>query len=177
MNTRISIIHVTGALIIVPFLVSLALVATGKSVFLRIKSSSMHPNFCEGDIALVKVRKSPRSSPALSVGQVIVFTGPKNNILIKRIAGTPSDRIEYSSHSVLRNGQVPYTNQVCTEAREHVEPRGLVVPVRSVFAVGDNWNESEDSRQFGSIPETSIIGKVVMRIPLNIGSCSCGSRR
>ena len=77
---------------------------------------------------------------------------------IKRVIGRPGDRLEFVDGTVLRNGEVldePYLK----EPAEYSSMEPLIVPVGHVFVMGDNRNDSRDSRQIGSVPLSHVIGK------------------
>ena len=85
---------------------------------------------------------------------------------IKRIIAIEGDTIKVNEEGVFVNGKLldePYVNPnfepnysgVSDELKE-----GVVVPKDCVFVMGDNRNQSRDSRRDGFVPEDSIIGKV-----------------
>lgn len=84
-------------------------------------------------------------------------------VLIKRVIGLPGNRIEGRNGHVYINGELlvePYL------------PKGTVtstfgpitVPPGHVFVMGDNRGDSLDSRVFGPIPESSIIGRAIWKV-------------
>jgi signal peptidase I len=94
---------------------------------------------------------------------VVVFPYPNNPEIdyIKRVIGLPGDRVSIYDGSVYVNGssiaepyllEPPYGNY-----SEHIVPEG------SVFVLGDNRNNSEDSRSWGFLGIEDIIGKAVFR--------------
>jgi signal peptidase I len=76
---------------------------------------------------------------------------------IKRVIGKPGDTIEIENNKVYRNGKAlvePYINE------DMVYPSGekVVVPAKYVYVMGDNRNNSKDSRVIGCVPYKNIIG-------------------
>jgi signal peptidase I len=157
--------------------VALVIQATSVQAF-YIPSSSMENTLHIDDRVMVN-KWSYRLHP-IHRGDVVVFTKPKqmafssDHNLIKRVIGLPGDRI------AIANGHV-YVNQHQL-VEPYVEPdrptqqgnlkclltAPCVVPAKDVFVMGDNRPASYDSRYFGPIPESSIVGRAFFRIwPLN----------
>jgi signal peptidase I len=127
--------------------------ATGR---FRIEGQSMEPNLHDGEYVLVDKVSYALHSPER--GDVIVLLRPNpEKDLIKRIIGLPGDTIEVRNGQVYINGTVinePYLNQ----------PTNSTTPARQVepgryFVMGDNRNNSSDSRSFGSIARSEIVGR------------------
>lgn len=79
---------------------------------------------------------------------------------VKRVIGKPGDVLEFKENKVIRNGEAldePYIK----ETMQFVSDKKWVVPKDSVFVMGDNRNNSRDSRDIGFIPLDHIIGKKV----------------
>ena len=92
-------------------------------------------------------------------GDVVVFRSPvKDEDLVKRVVGVAGDRIEIKDGGLYVNGvrQVePYLNE---QAIQGVFPE-TTVPSGSVFVMGDNRNNSLDSRMFGPVSRKAILGR------------------
>jgi signal peptidase I len=166
-------------LIVIVGAVAVALVINVTSVqAFWIPSSSMENTLHIDDRVMVN-KWSYRLHP-IHRGDIVVFTKPKNmafssdHNLIKRVIGLPGDRI------VFNDGHVYVNNKELDEP--YVEPdrptqqgtlkclpaAPCVVPPKDVFVMGDNRTESYDSRYFGPIPESTVVGRAFFRIwPLN----------
>jgi signal peptidase I len=97
--------------------------------------------------------------------QVIVFRPPiadADEDYIKRLVGMPGDRVEIQHGIVFINGQrlsEPYRSGL-PAIDDNYGP--VTVPPRNYFALGDNRNDSSDSRVWGFVPESNIIGTPVV---------------
>jgi signal peptidase I len=133
-----------------------------------IPSASMEPTLREGDRVLVN-----KLSDDLHHGDVIVFERPdepgevvpaEDQIadLIKRVIGLPGDVVEARDGVVYVNGErldEPYLAP--DTPTDHL--KRLEVPEGTVFVMGDNRTNSHDSRDFGPIDESSVIGRAFVR--------------
>lgn len=140
----------------------------------QVKQHSMERTFVEGDYVLVD-RLTGRWSP-YARGQVVVFQPPANltNLdepLIKRVIGIGGDTVEVRTDgSVAVNGVVLDERYLFRNDAGAVEPTVAsggqtrwVVPQGELFVMGDHRQVSEDSRVFGPIPVSSVIGRGVVR--------------
>ena len=96
-------------------------------------------------------------------GDVVVFDPPfpydaSGKQFVKRIIAVPGDTIENSSGIILVNGK-PFGNDFGSTSEISEVPKTLV-PEGYYYVLGDNRNSSNDSRNFGFVPRTSIIGRV-----------------
>jgi signal peptidase I len=85
--------------------------------------------------------------------------------LIKRVIGLPGERVVVKEGKVrVYNSQNP-TGFLPDETLEYKVP---VPTVNEVFVLGDNRSNSTDSRIFGTVPSSDIVGKLVIRVfPFN----------
>ena len=111
---------------------------------------------------------SRRSSPfALQHGQVVVFfktPARDQDALIKRVIGLPGDTVELRDGAVLINGVLlvePYVNGAQTFCGNYCQP--FTLGPDEYFLMGDNRVNSLDSRSFGPIPASQLVGRVVLR--------------
>lgn len=126
--------------------------ATGR---FRIEGQSMEPNLHDGEYVLIdKVSYTLRTPER---GDIVVFVRPGERDYIKRVIGLPGDTVEIRGGRVLVNGVAldePYLQQPTNSsyAARMVEPGHY-------FVMGDNRNNSSDSRSFGPISFNSIVGR------------------
>ena len=101
-------------------------------------------------------------------GDIITFKGRyEDKIFIKRVIGLPGDSINFKSGKVTINGE-PYTDYG-VGISEPIDPSiqfPYIVPDESVFVLGDNRENSADSRVMGAIPIYEITSKVFAKIAI-----------
>ncbi len=131
---------------------------------------SMEPHISSGEYVLENTLAFKLGSPHR--GDIVVFRHMSDapEIYIKRIIGLPGDRVRINSGVVFLNERVldePYLR--FRDARSFPE---ITVPTNSVYVLGDNRANSEDSRVFGAVSDSDLTGKALAGIwPLaNVGS-------
>ena len=125
-----------------------------------IPSGSMEPTLMVDDRILV-AKFVYRFEP-VHRGDVIVFRYPLNpqRDFVKRVIGLPGDRVQ------LKDGVVHLDGTVLSEKGYTIKPDfgnygPVTVPASQYFVLGDNRNNSEDSRFFGYVPRGNVIGKAI----------------
>jgi signal peptidase I len=125
-----------------------------------IPSGSMEPTLMVNDRILV-AKFLYRFEP-VARGDVIVFRYPLNpqRDFVKRVIGLPGNQAQ------LKEGVVYIDGQRISEKGYTIKPDygnygPVTVPRGDYFVLGDNRNNSEDSRFFGYVPRANIIGKAI----------------
>ena len=98
-------------------------------------------------------------------GDIVAFHYPRDPSLtfLKRVVALGGDRVEIRNDVLYLNGRprpesyVEHTRK--PGARDNMRP--LVVPAGEMFVLGDNRDDSEDSRYFGTVPLASVVGEPV----------------
>jgi signal peptidase I len=127
------------------------------SARIRVESISMQPTLHAGNFVLVNKIAYKLGAPER--GDVIVFRyppDPEQVPYIKRIIGLPGDHIHIYDGKVFVNDQLfvePYIASTTQQGGEWIVPDG------SLFVMGDNRNNSSDSRSWGMVPVGNVIGK------------------
>jgi signal peptidase I len=156
----------------------------------RIPSASMEPTLHVGQRVLVN-RLSHRLGSTPKVGDVVVFRPPADadagtcgdgasgagtprpcatpgpgrhdQVFIKRVVAVGGDTIAVRDGRAVRNGRVadePFIRS-CDGGSGCDFPEAIRVPDGYVFLMGDNRGGSDDSRYWGPIPVSRIIGKAI----------------
>jgi signal peptidase I len=132
-----------------------------------IPSGSMLPTLHEDDRVLVN--KLSYDLHDVHRGDLVVFERPEGEAagqirdLIKRVVGLPGERIEQRDGDVYIDGDLleePYLDE-STETT-NLDPQ--TIPQGHVFVMGDNRDDSMDSRIFHAIDEDLIVGRAFIRV-------------
>jgi signal peptidase I len=139
----------------------------------QVKQFSMQNTIEDGQYVLVD-RLTPRFDP-YHRGDIIVFTPPANaespnrEPFIKRVIGVAGDTVSIRDGKVLVNGIVldePYVFSVNGDPQATVpdsDPGPWTIAPGQLFVMGDHRARSSDSRVFGPIDVSSVIGRAWLR--------------
>ncbi|MBI2955022.1 MAG: signal peptidase I [Chloroflexi bacterium] len=145
-----------------------------------IEGPSMEPTLHKGQVLLVsrlgisgltrQVYATARSEePAASYGwvpprgDIVTFVHPTDSqkVLIKRVIGLPGEEVSIRRGTMLINGRAIDEPYVVNHDARYMAPQR--VPLDSVFVLGDNRPASNDSRFFGPVPRSHLLGVAVLR--------------
>jgi signal peptidase I len=157
-------------------------IAVGGAILIRtfvvqtfsVPSSSMFPTLQIGDRILVN--RIPGLAHSIQRGDVIVFhkvpadhdgQGPED--LVKRVIGLPGERISSVGDTVYIDGKPirePYLDLAAVSSQGACAEKSFGIPAQTIpagryFVMGDCRGISDDSRFWGTVPISSVIGKVV----------------
>jgi signal peptidase I len=141
----------TMLLIAIAFLVVNALIGR-----FRIEQVSMLPNLHEGEYVIVDKVSYLFRQPAR--GEIVVLKRASEADLIKRVIGLSGETIQISNGQVQINGQ-PIAEPYLKDPRINSDTPPQTIPDGRVFVMGDNRNNSSDSRGFGPIALEDIVGR------------------
>ena len=90
------------------------------------------------------------------------FSSDDEIFWVKRVIGRPNDVIKFENNKVFRNGEELKESYIKEEA--YYEDAEITVPDNCIFVMGDNRNNSTDSRIIGCIPLGNVIGTYWFKI-------------
>jgi signal peptidase I len=125
----------------------------------RVENISMQPTLYQGEFLLVNKLAYKLGSP--HIGDIIIFPypGDPQEKFIKRVIGLPGDVVKIQDGVVYINDQAliePYISQPPNYNGT------WTVPQNSLFVLGDNRNNSNDSHAWGFVPINTVIGKALV---------------
>lgn len=138
-------------------LVSSSLFLSGCVVPVRVEGTAMEPNFSAGDRLFMR-----SDLTKIGRGDVIYFKYPKDETktYLKRVIGLPGERVEIKNGLVLIDGQVidePYVDTKYDQSGTSFPER--TVPQNHYYVMGDNRDNSSDSRYWGTVDKRLLLGK------------------
>ena len=143
----------------------------------KVEGTSMLPRLHDGERIFVNklIYYDEYSwAPKVDRGDIVVFWFPDDpsKSYIKRVVGLPGDTIEMRDGTVNVNGS-PIDEQYL-DPRFNVSPKSqapVYVRPNYYFVMGDNRDNSSDSRSWGLVPKKYIYGKALLRYwPLSAAS-------
>ncbi len=150
-----------------------------------VQGASMEPNFKNGDYLVINELGYKKTEVGvagfhfftvemmkdLNRGDVVVFKYPRNpqQYFIKRVIGLPGERVKIETGKVMIFNKENPAGFVLDE-RTHL-PAGLstggmvdiVLTEDQYFVLGDNRQNSSDSRAWGPLPKDDVVGRVLIR--------------
>jgi len=143
----------------------------------KIPTGSMEDNLLVGDHILVnKFISGPTATPfedwllpvrALERQDVIVFRAPQepDKDFIKRTIGLPGENVVVEGGEIVIDGEAiddPHANHKASYGNFHDTREPIEVGENEYFVMGDNRENSRDSRYWGTVPITHIKGKAML---------------
>lgn len=133
-----------------------------------VKGASMEPNFYDHEYLIIDELTYRFRLPTR--GEVIVFRYPGNpkEYFLKRIVGLPEERIKVAEGKVtVYNAEYPegiaVDEKYLDKGLETVGEKNITLGKDEYFVLGDNRPNSYDSRRFGPIDRTAIVGRAWFR--------------
>jgi len=163
-------------------------------------SASMYPTIWTGDQVMAAKHAYLEKDPV--PGDIVIFKNPddRSQVFVKRVVAVAGDVVEMRADEIFINGNKLARDPAAAPSRSGAQAGGTYlseinrgasyqiylngrherlhdfpttkIPAHTCFVLGDNRDESLDSRSFGPIPITSIVGRVDYRYaPLaNVGN-------
>ena len=134
---------------------------------------SMEPTFYGQDRLVVSrvhyLLAEPQRTDIVVFNSLVPSEAENGVMLIKRVIGLPGETVELRDQQVYIDGDAlaePYIVEPCRISR--CSDRAWELGEGEYFVMGDNRNNSRDSRRFNAVPLYKIVGQVVFRyFPLN----------
>ena len=146
--------EIVETLLLTLFIFWIVNTATGRY---RVQGHSMLPTLHEGEYLIINKLSYFLDEPRRGDIIVLHFPRDRSREYIKRVIGLPGDEIEITESVVTVNGvplDEPYTNGAAA-----YRSATWTVPQDQYFVMGDNRNNSSDSRSWSFLPRDDIVGK------------------
>ncbi|MET0624163.1 MAG: signal peptidase I [Pyrinomonadaceae bacterium] len=146
-------------------LMIMALVLVFVAQPVKVEGTSMLPRLHDGERIFVN-KLIYYGLPAIERGDIVVFWFPNDpgKSYIKRVIGLPGETVQVRGGRIFVNGkelQEPYLEHALNVAASDDPP--VYVKPHYYFVMGDNRDNSSDSRSWGLVPEKYIYGKALFR--------------
>ncbi len=150
---------ILGAILLMPL--------TGQYEAYRLPSSSMENTLRAGESFYANIPFNP-SNIVVSQGDVVLLTSPfdSKTQFVKRVVALPGDTVVVIDKRLIVNGielvfpETAIKSNIILDNSPRDNLSRHIIPSNSFFVVGDNWDNSYDSRFFGPVPIENILGHV-----------------
>ena len=136
----------------------------------QISGFSMEPRIDSEEYILINALAYWHGTPAR--GDIIAFRHERSapSVYVKRVIGVPGDRVSIDRGVVSINGATiaePYVR-----FGDRRSEAAVTVPAMSYYVLGDNRANSDDSRVWGFVPSSDVIGRAIVAVwpPSHVGS-------
>lgn len=129
-----------------------------------VQGASMEPNFQDGNYLVVDVASYKLGD--VHRGDVVVFHYPGNRALyyIKRVVGLPGDSVSFDGGKIFINNKELEEAYLPSNLETTSPKREFDLGKDQYFVMGDNRNASFDSRSWGPVSKSDIVGAVKLRV-------------
>ncbi len=124
----------------------------------RVEGQSMEPNLYSDQRLVVEKVSYRFHGPQRFDIVVLEMPSQGDELLIKRVIGLPGETVEIKEGQVYVNGE-PLEEPFTAEQTQPGHYGQVTVPPLHVYVLGDNRDRSNDSRSFGPVPISSIVGR------------------
>lgn len=128
--------------------------------FCRVRGHSMEPTLCENSLGVVL-----KHGYSLQRGDFAVLRLNSGELLVKRVIGLPGDHVVIDTDVTIVNDDVIDESYVFYQDEEYNNV-DVTVGDDQYFLLGDNRNNSLDSRYFGAVDSDQLIGEYFALTPL-----------
>ena len=148
--------------IIIAFVIVLIVTACVKPTI--VSGQSMDDTLHDGNYLIVNKLAYKFGEP--EHGDIIVFDSgqEEHELWIKRVIGLPGDVIKTDGRTLYINNAKASEPYIKKGTVAQGEMKTWIVPEGAVFVMGDNRNNSTDSRIIGYVEDDTVVGKAVLRL-------------
>ncbi|MDY0023345.1 MAG: signal peptidase I [Candidatus Izemoplasmatales bacterium] len=123
--------------------------------FAQVDGESMEPTYCNNDLVIISYNNDIETS------EILIFES-EDKFLIKKVIGMPGDLLLVDETGVYINGDliedyIPLNHQYFNG----------IIPEKNYFVLGDNRDNSLDSRVFGLVSAEDVLGTVIYKMTDN----------
>ena len=152
--------------VLLPYIIIILVVLFIKAFIvtpIKVNGESMYPTLEEGDIMILNKTAYYFNEPERF--DIVVVNMP-DEYLIKRVIGLPGEHIEYKNNTLYVDGKRVKENfKHGVTANFNIEELGSdTIPLNTYLVLGDNRENSLDSRELGFIREDQLLGRTSLII-------------
>ena len=123
-----------------------------------VRGKSMEPNYNDGNVVLINKISYQVGNPERGDVVAMYFPGETSKHFIKRVVGLPGERVTIKDSQIYINGKIRPEMYLLDEVST-TPNLTRQLSADEYFVLGDNRPNSSDSRAWGAVPESYIIGK------------------